>query len=142
MAQVIEIEGTEAIDRCYPVMQQLRTHLDKEEFFRRVVAQMAEGYRLAAVEADGAIVAVAGWRIIHNLAFKSILYVDDLVTDEGQRSKGHGHLLLDWLRQKAQERDCTQLHLDSGTHRPDAHRFYRREGMLEQSLHFDIDTQA
>jgi hypothetical protein len=31
---------------------------------------------------------------------------------------------------------CTQLHLDSGMQRKDAHRFYEREGMVAEGLHF------
>ena len=51
-------------------------------------------------------------------------------------SKGHGKALIDWLRDLARERGCTHLHLDSGTQRHRAHRFYLRQGMDIASFHF------
>ncbi|MGD8690350.1 MAG: GNAT family N-acetyltransferase, partial [Gammaproteobacteria bacterium] len=44
--------------------------------------------------------------------------------------------LLDWLVGYAASNGCDQLHLDSGTQRKDAHRFYEREGLDMTSLHF------
>ena len=52
------------------------------------------------------------------------LYVDDLVTREACRSKGHGKALIDWLRNEA------------GKQRHRAHRFYLRQGMDIASFHF------
>jgi len=51
--------GRAEIDRCYSVMRQLRTALSAEEFAARVEVQQAEGYRLAYLEHEGAIVALA-----------------------------------------------------------------------------------
>jgi hypothetical protein len=44
--------------------------------------------------------------------------------------------LLSWLKERAEKEGCQQLHLDSGTQREDAHRFYGREGMKMASFHF------
>jgi len=66
------------------------------------------------------------------------MYVDDLVTDERQRSKGVGGALLDWLAEQARARGCAELHLDSGVHRFDAHRFYFTKRMHISSYHFKI----
>ena len=44
--------------------------------------------------------------------------------------------ILDWLAEHARSQGCGQLHLDSGTERTDAHRFYEREGFCASSLHF------
>lgn len=60
----------------------------------------------------------------------------DLVTSEDCRSKGHGKALIDWLRDLAEKEGCTHLHLDSGTQRHRAHRFYLRQGMDIASFHF------
>lgn len=122
---------------CYPVMRTLRPHLaGSEAFLRRVRQQAGAGYRLAYVQAPEGVVAVAGFRIAENLAWGRFLYVDDLVTLPDQRSKGHGARLLVWLRERAVDEGCQQLHLDSGIQRKDAHRFYAREGMTMTSLHF------
>jgi GNAT superfamily N-acetyltransferase len=71
-----------------------------------------------------------------NLAWGRFLYVDDLVTHPGHRSKGHGATLLSWLEERAALEGCDQMHLDSGIQRTEAHRFYEREGMTMTSLHF------
>ena len=36
----------------------------------------------------------------------------------------------------AAKEGCQQMHLDSGTQRKDAHRFYERQGMTMASFHF------
>jgi GNAT superfamily N-acetyltransferase len=99
---------------------------------------MESGYRLAYVEDASRVAAVAGFRILECLAWGKFLYVDDLVTDERLRSKGHGRELLRWLAAHARENGCAELHLDSGVQRFGAHRFYLREGMDITSHHFGM----
>lgn len=130
----------EAIAACYPVMVELRPHLVAASFIDRIRRQMAHGYQLAAVWVDGAAVAVAGFRVSENLAWGRFLYVDDLVTRADRRSHGYGARLLAWLKEYAATAGCVQLHLDSGTWRKDAHRFYEREGMRLSSFHFVCDV--
>jgi GNAT superfamily N-acetyltransferase len=124
--------------RCYPVMAQLRPHVTAEEFVGRVRAQQAQGYRLAYLLAEdsGEAVAVAGFRVMEMLATGRTLYVDDLVTDEAQRSRGYGKAMLDWLQAHARDAGCATFSLDSGTQRREAHAFYFREGMRVTSFHF------
>jgi len=124
------------IAACYPVMQALRPHIAEDEFLSRVRRQEKTGYRLAFVEQADGVVAAAGFRIGENLAWGRFLYVDDLVTLPANRSTGFGAGLLAWLRDFAVKQGCTQLHLDSGIQREDAHRFYAREGLSMTSFHF------
>jgi GNAT superfamily N-acetyltransferase len=124
------------IAACYSLMRELRPHLAEEAFVARVRAQEKSGYRLAYLEENGGPVAVAGFRLSENLAYGRFLYVDDLVTGEPHRSKGYGARLLSWLAELAKKEGCTQLHLDSGVQRKEAHRFYQREGMNLASFHF------
>lgn len=126
------------INNCYAVMSQLRPHIAQDEFAIKVNEQMQAGYQLVYVEVDSQIVACAGFRYGKNLAWGKFLYVDDLITDEKQRSMGFGKLLLDWLREQARSNNCAQLHLDSGMQRQDAHRFYKREGVDKTGYHFAL----
>ena len=48
----------EEIDRCFPVMVQLRPHLARREFVERVRRMQAEGFRLVALEQRGVVRAV------------------------------------------------------------------------------------
>lgn len=135
----VEIARTkEQIEACFPVMVQLRPHLDIQDFVSRVSLQVSSGYQLAFVRPDDKVVAVAGFRISENLAWGRFLYVDDLVTDEVRRSAGYGKQLLAWLCEEAKANACEQLHLDSGMQREDAHRFYKREKMEVTGFHFAI----
>jgi len=138
----IWIAETDAqIARCFPVMFELRPHLEAETFVRLVRAMQREGYVLAALEADGEVRAVAGFRINVLLARGKNLYVDDLVTAEASRSHAYGHVLLQWLIQFARDKDCDSFDLDSGVHRFRAHRFYFREGMHVGAYHFTLSLR-
>ena len=64
------------------------------------------------------------------------MYVDDLVTNSDDRSKGFGKLLFDWLVAVAKEKGCEALTLDSGVQRFGAHRFYLANRMDIVSHHF------
>jgi GNAT superfamily N-acetyltransferase len=131
---------------AFAAMRALRTRLaGEEDFARRVDAlQRPEGYRLAGVFEDGAAsaVAVAGFRVQHNLAWGRFLYVDDLSTLEAARRRGHGRALLDWLVAEARRLGCDELHLDSGVgpQRAAAHRLYMDAGLLISSHHFARPT--
>src|SRR5687768_7923533 len=97
-----------AIARCFPVMQQLRPHLVESDFVRQIRRMQLAGFHLAALESDGCVAAVAGYRYQEKLFSGRNLYVDDLVTDTQQRSRGHGAALLAWLCAEAKAHDCAQ----------------------------------
>ena len=133
----IRIAQTDSeIAACYPVMRELRPHIDPHEVVPRVRRQQEDGYCLAFLADRGGPVAVAGIRPAESLSSGRFLYVDDLVTSATHRSKGYGGRLLSWLREHAATLGCAQLHLDSDLQREDAHRFYEREGMSRAGLHF------
>jgi GNAT superfamily N-acetyltransferase len=135
----IQIATTpEEIDRCFAVMSQLRPMLIANEFAARVQAQQAEGYQLVSLEFEDAVVSVAGFRMQNMLSSGKTLYVDDLVTDAGARSRGHGEAMLQWLIALAREAGCDTFSLDSGTQRQEAHAFYLRQRMRITSFHFSL----
>jgi GNAT superfamily N-acetyltransferase len=136
MMKPLKAESDNDIARCFSVVAELRPHLDEASFVAMVRGMEKQGYRIAFIEEDGAVVAVAGYRIFTSLFMGRNLYVDDLVTSDKSRSKGYGKALLDWLRDLARNEGCTHLHLDSGTQRHRAHRFYLRQGMDIASFHF------
>jgi GNAT superfamily N-acetyltransferase len=138
-ARTIQIAVTPAeIERCFPVMSQLRPLLIEAEFVAQIQAQQAEGYQLASLEHDGRVVSVAGFRVQHMLSSGKTFYVDDLVTDSAARSQGHGEAMIQWLIALAREAGCNTFSLDSGTHRMDAHAFYLRERLRITSFHFSL----
>src|SRR5262249_54896131 len=89
---------------CFPLMAALRPHLREDEFAARVQRQQRNhGYRLAILEEEGAVRAVAGYRIGESLAWGRFLYVDDLVTDAAVRFSGYGQQLFDWIVAEARK---------------------------------------
>lgn len=136
-------ESDDDLRRCFPVMAQLRPHLDEPAFLERARRQKADdGYRIAFLESGGVVRAVAGFRIMEMLVCGRHLYVDDLVTDAAARSTGLGGRLFDWLTDHARAAGCVALELDSGLHRAYAHRFYFRKGMTVSSFHFVLPLGA
>jgi GNAT superfamily N-acetyltransferase len=125
------------IERCFPVMSQLRSHLGADDFVQQVQTQMETGYQLAYSH-DAQVIGVAGFEISTNLAWGKYLYVADLIVDDRMRSQGYGEALFIWLIKYAQKHDCQQFHLDSGVQRFAAHRFYIRHKMNISSHHFSL----
>lgn len=135
----IALASTDAdLAACFPVIAQLRPHLTQAEFVARMRRQQAQGFQLVALRAHGVVAAVAGFRVLENLAWGRFLYVDDLVTDEARRSQGHGEALMDWLIAYARAEGCDQFHLDSGVQRFGAHRFYLARRMDITCHHFAL----
>lgn len=123
-------------EACYPVLSQLRPHVPAEGFAALIRRLQEGGYRMAYVMDEEEVRGVAGFRYLDQLVHGKVIYVDDLVTAQGMRSRGYGEALLDWLYELAKSTGCNALELDSGTHRAEAHRFYFRERMTITSFHF------
>lgn len=134
-------EDEQQILACYPIMVELRPHLSREEFLSKVnrLARIA-GYRLAYLN-DYGVKAVAGYRISEWLAGGRYLEIEDLVTASGERSKGYGGELFDWLVKHAEEHHCEHVRLISRVTRFDAHRFYLNKRMKLESYYFTMQLK-
>ena len=138
MISVKEAFAEANIRRCYPVMRELRPQIASEdEFVAQVKRQQGQAaYRLIYAEEAGEPVACAGFRVSEWLAWGKALYVDDLICLPAHRSKGFAAALMRRMEAQARAEGCAQLHLDSGTHRLTAHRFYHRLQLAITSFHF------
>ncbi len=135
--------GEAEIDACYELIRQLRPHLTSaEEFIARWRRQSADGYRILALWSERGPkpgpCALAGYRITENLVHGRFLYVDDLVADKQERSRGYGARLLEKLMDEGRSLGCKKLVLDTGLDNALAHRLYYRQGLLAQALRFNI----
>ncbi len=126
----------EQILACFPVLLELRPNLQEQHFLGLIRGMQKDGYQLAYIQTDQQAVAAAGFRIYTNLFMGRHLYVDDLVTSSEQRSQAYGEKLIQWLRQLALDSECNFFHLDSGTQRYRAHKFYLNQGFDIESYHF------
>lgn len=124
------------LSRCFPVLQQLRPHLQAETFVEYAQELRAEAYQFAYLEEQGEVVCVAGFKIAKNLFIGKHLYIEDLVTAEQARSQNFGTIMMQGLIALAKEEDCKAVHLDSGVQRHAAHKFYLNHNMKINCHHF------
>ncbi|WP_129114240.1 GNAT family N-acetyltransferase [Halegenticoccus tardaugens] len=124
---------------AFPVMRQLRTHLDADEFVSLVRGMRGDGYRLFALAAEGddagdrEVVALVGVGISTNMYHGRHAWVYELVTDADHRSKGYGGRLLSFVEEWAAKEGCERLALSSGLQRADAHRFYEERAEMDRA---------
>ena len=129
-------ETDQEIMDCFDVMSELRPHVHRFDFLPLVRHMQSEGYRMAYIEGEGRVVAVAGFRTSTNFHLGRHLYVEDLVTASDVRSQGYGDRFIAWLRELARSEGCDYLDLSSGTQRAGAHKFYFTRGFNIASYHF------
>jgi GNAT superfamily N-acetyltransferase len=126
---------------CYAVMAELRPHISRDEFLPRVKRQAEiNGFRLAYLS-EGEVKAVAGFRISEWLGGGKYMEIEDLVAKSGERSKGYGGELFDWLVEYAKRENCAQIKLVSHVKRFDAHRFYLEKRMIIEAHYFSMKLQ-
>ena len=132
--QVKELQSQQEILEAFPVMQQLRTHLDASSYLELVLdAQKNDSYKLFALLDDGEIVAVTGFKPMITLYYGRFIWVCDLVTDANKRSNGYGEKLLSYVHEWAKEHNYESVALSSGLQRTDAHRFYEERMNYEKA---------
>ncbi len=146
VADVREIEAGESRLAAAALLELRPQHRTAEAIVERIDAQRADGYRVAGSfdTEDDQAAAVAGFRISTSLAWGRHVYVDDLVTREAFRGRGHADAVMAWVEEQARRAGCRQLHLDSGLgpDRTDAHRFYFRQGIHSGGYCFGIASRA
>jgi GNAT superfamily N-acetyltransferase len=139
-ADIALAETRDEIAATWPVMRQLRPHLDAQAYLTLVLRLQAQcNFRLARMAVNGDVVAVAGLRFGEWLHGGRYLEIEDFVTSDGCRSQGHGSAFFDWIATLGREQGCRHLRLLSAVQREAAHRFYRRKGMSLDAYYFSID---
>jgi GNAT superfamily N-acetyltransferase len=130
------------IRACHPVLVELRPHLGVDELVAQVERQAsAHGFQLAALwGADGEVKAVAGFRIAEWLSGGRYLEIEDLAA--GERSRGYGGALFDWIVALARREQCRQVRLVSHVRRFAAHRFYLGKRMILEAHYFSLALEA
>lgn len=140
--RLAEASSDDDIRKCFAVMRQLRPHLpNAATFLSQVRRQEQQGYRLLVLWSGTQPIACAGYRLAENLARGRFLYVDDLVTQEDGRSRGHGRQLLHCLVATAKQAGAGALVLDAALGNARGHRFYFREGLAIAGVHFAVPVR-
>lgn len=136
--KVTVTETDSEIVECFQVMKTLRPHLQESQFIAQIRRQQQQGYTLAFIRDEVEVVTVSGYRAAEFLAWGTVLYVDDLVTDPKKAKRGFGSAMMNWLIATARQKGCAELHLDSGYQRHAAHRLYLNKGLRLSSHHFSL----
>ncbi|MBB4823109.1 GNAT superfamily N-acetyltransferase [Sporosarcina luteola] len=120
-----ELQTKREILEAFPIMKQLRPHLDESSYFELVMAaKESDGYKMYALFEEHTMVAVTGFKPMITLSSGRFVWICDLVTDQQIRSKGYGERLLTFVQEWAREHNYGSISLSSGLERTDAHRFY------------------
>jgi len=139
-AEIRELKTKDEWRKAFPVMEQLRPHLDEENYIVFVETMSKEGYRMFSLVEDEQIVAVIGMVQRTDLYYGKHIWVYDLIVDENKRSKGYGEKLLSYVQELGKEMNCKLVALASGLARTDAHRFYEKSmGYSKISYEFKKD---
>jgi ribosomal protein S18 acetylase RimI-like enzyme len=117
-------------EETFPIVVQLRPHLDRQEFLNRVRHQSYGGYELVGAFRGGHLIGVIGIRPVHTLVRGAHLHVDDIVIDETERKSGCGRALMDYAEADARSRGMSAVFLDA---RPEAIGFYETIGFAKHT---------
>lgn len=98
----------------------------------RRLAQVERGVVLVALDAEGAVCAVAHADPRHPLIAEPFVELEALVVDEAVRGAGAGAMLLAAVEAWARERGFSSVRVRSNVLRERAQRFYLREGYIEK----------
>lgn len=135
VVHITEIKTSEGLERCYPVLKELREELSFQDFISTYeAAKQHDGYTFVGAFEGSQCIAVMGYRILFDYVHGKHLYIDDLVTTASHRSKGIGARFLAYAEERAKEQRCKGLRLCTGVDRKDSQRFYENNGWNARAL--------
>ncbi len=121
-----EIESIEEAKKHFPIIQEVRTHLDIETYLETLVAAREQGYKMLGLFEDNHCLAIMGYRMIVDFVHGKHLYIDDLVVTSKRRGQGLGPVLLSHAEELAKEQNCLQVRLCTGIDSQRAKNFYEK----------------
>jgi len=133
--QIREMDLKE-LDTVYDVVNQLRVTLSYKEFEDLIYDMRYMDYKMIGIMEGDKLITYAGVAVQTNLYHKRHLYVFDLVTDEKERAKGYGKMMLEYLVDYAKMAMCENIVLSSGFEKEEAHKFYEEQGFAKKSYMF------
>lgn len=134
MKKIFVAQTLADLERCFPVMKELRPHLSFEQYISIYEqSHKTDGYEIVAIEEDQKILAVMGYRILFDFVRGMHIYIDDLVSAEGARSKGLGAELLKYAENVAKDLKCS-LRLCTGLENERGMKFYEKNGWSKRAV--------
>lgn len=135
MKKLFVIKDNDDLKRSFPVLKELRPHLNLSDFlFLYEQSHKNDGYEIVAIEEDGEIIAVMGYRFLFDLVRGKHVYIDDLISTELARSKGLGAELLQYAENVAKESNTRSLRLCTGLDNERGMKLYENNGWVQKAL--------
>ncbi len=131
-----ELNSKEEMLQYLHVLNDLYPSLTKEEYERDLENMLPHNYGQVAVFDGDSCVGISGFWLGTKLWCGKYLELDNIVVKKEYRSKGVGQIIFDYLSEKAIEKECTMMALDSYTTNYKAHKFFYNNGFAPRGFHF------
>lgn len=133
--RIFTVDNKIDLERCYPVMKELRPHLRFEDYISIYKeSHSSDGYQIVAIEDKGKILAVMGYRFLSDYVRGKHVYIDDLVSTENARSNGLGAELLKFAEEIGKHAGSQSLRLCTGIENERGVKFYDRNGWTKRAF--------
>lgn len=133
--KLITVQSKIDLERCFSIIKELRPSLTLSEYILIYEeAHRTNGYEIVAIEENGEILSVMGYRILYDFVRGKHIYIDDLVSTKEARSKGLGAELLFHAENVAKELCCKSLRLCTGLDNNRGMKFYERNGWIQRAI--------
>lgn len=141
--QFVEIKTDQQLKDAFVVLKELRPHLTFENFLKIYHEAQQEGqYTILGLFSEQRLVAIMGYRYLHDFVRGKHLYIDDLVTAENERSQGFGAQLLQKAEELSIQNGCSTLRLCTGVENESAKKFYERENWKFRAIVYTKKNEA
>jgi GNAT superfamily N-acetyltransferase len=131
-----ELTSKEEMLKYLPVLNDLYPTLTLEEYDLDLQNMLPHNYGQVAVFDEEICVGISGYWLGTKLWCGKYLELDNIVVKKEYRSKGVGQMIFDYLSEKAIEKECTMMALDSYTTNYKAHKFFYNNGFAPRGFHF------
>ena len=132
-----ELKTKEEMLGIFPVLQELYPSLTCEQYEKELDLMLPNNAYGQVAAFDGETCAgVTGFWIGNKLWCGKYLEIDNFVVAKAFRSQGIGKAIIDYLKQKAVEENCSMVALDSYTTNFKAHKLFYNEGFGPKGFHF------
>lgn len=135
-------ESIKLLSTAESVHRQLRPQLPNNIPYTDTIANICRSgpaHIILAIDNNNrTVLGLAMYRIIKNTFHLNRYYIDDLITDSANRSTGVGRAIMNYCKFDCitNYNQCSQVTLESGTFRLEAHKFYHREGLVIEDFSF------
>lgn len=130
----LNFNNSEDLDAAFPIISQLRPHLNRMQFAELIQKMAHENYKLWAYIDRNKVLGLVSTRVYTDFVRGAHVYIDDLVTDQNSRSLGVGAAILKHAERLATNLKLPSLRLCCATENESGLKFYKREGWKERSL--------